>query len=358
MNINKENYGSFIIDYYEDLLSEIEKELLLVFFDNHPELKWEFYDFVNITLPNESLLFTQKDKLKKPPISTVSFINENNFEEYMVWDSDGELTTDQQNVFENFLQSNTFLKAEMNRIALAKVKPDKEILFPGKTSLEKRRIIPLYFRMTMAAAAILLGMLIINPFGKNINNRVAKTDIATIDKIPSKLININLLTSKQLSLLLPNKKTFLRPPHKTMRKKTIVPIELMKKSEVVFSVHIKEKAKLLDNNIEILPQIADYIFVEDESPKHKTTFIKIITKPFNNIADFLAIRRRAKKQNGIKEPSILKIIDNSVKVFNTVTGADVAIAKVYNNKGTLKTYYVFGNNWQIIRQSKFLVNEK
>ena len=64
--INKHNYEAFFLDYYEKNLSTEEVAELMLFLENHPNLKEEFEDYEEIILePDTTVIFENKNSLKK-----------------------------------------------------------------------------------------------------------------------------------------------------------------------------------------------------------------------------------------------------------------------------------------------------
>ena len=78
--------------------------------------------------------------------------------------------------------------------------------------------------------------------------------------------------------------------------------------------------------------------------------LKILSKPFNEASKLLAQKQRARKEKKLQVAPSIKILDNGITAFNTITGSDVVIAKVFDNGGHLLSVHILGNNWQINRK--------
>ena len=66
MNINKNNYEAFFLDYHEGNLTPQQVADLLLYIEQHPELREEFESFENIILEDFSdITFENKSGLKK-----------------------------------------------------------------------------------------------------------------------------------------------------------------------------------------------------------------------------------------------------------------------------------------------------
>ena len=65
MNINRHNYESFFLDYYEKKLSAVDVAELLIFLEKNYDLKDVFEEYENVLLDKESFSFPEKEILKK-----------------------------------------------------------------------------------------------------------------------------------------------------------------------------------------------------------------------------------------------------------------------------------------------------
>jgi hypothetical protein len=72
--IQRSNYETFFIDYYDGKLDEIRKEELFTFLEKNPDLKEEFELYGNVSLEaNIDVYFTGKDKLKKDVLTIYNY---------------------------------------------------------------------------------------------------------------------------------------------------------------------------------------------------------------------------------------------------------------------------------------------
>ena len=96
MTIKKHNYEAYFLDYHEGNLTPQEVADLLLFVEQHPELKDEFESFENVTLEDYSTpSFENKDILKKE-------INKENIEEYFIKDVEGVITSTEKILLHNY----------------------------------------------------------------------------------------------------------------------------------------------------------------------------------------------------------------------------------------------------------------
>ena len=98
MSINKTNYEAFFLDYHEGNLSPQQVADLLLFVEQHPELKEEFESFENFVLEDlSSIEFENKSNLKKQ-------ITLENKEEYFIRSVENTLNVTEKDLLNNFIK--------------------------------------------------------------------------------------------------------------------------------------------------------------------------------------------------------------------------------------------------------------
>ena len=64
--LTRSNYEIYFLDYHEGNLTESQRRELVLFLEQHPDLKEEFDSFVNVVLEPDTLTsFANKESLKK-----------------------------------------------------------------------------------------------------------------------------------------------------------------------------------------------------------------------------------------------------------------------------------------------------
>ncbi|MGZ4048212.1 MAG: hypothetical protein ACXVNN_02550 [Bacteroidia bacterium] len=130
MNINKNNYEAFFLDYHEGNLSPQQVADLLLFIEQHPELKEEFESFENFTLEDFSgITFENKSGLKKE-------ITNDNKDEYFIRSVEDTLSSIEKNLLDNFIKQHPQYIADLNLFQKTKLNPDSSIVFENKESLK------------------------------------------------------------------------------------------------------------------------------------------------------------------------------------------------------------------------------
>ncbi len=143
MKINRDNCEAYFLDYHEGQLSlEMVRELHL-FIEQNPDLKNSITDFEIIPLSaDQDIIFGKKPELKKNPTPAIFQVNELNYEEYLICETEGLLSPEQLNILDEFLSLNPRFVKDRKLYALTHLHPDDEIVFESKQSL-KQKAIPL-----------------------------------------------------------------------------------------------------------------------------------------------------------------------------------------------------------------------
>jgi hypothetical protein len=161
MSINHHNYEEYFILYMDDELGSDDRCMVEAFVLQHPDLKEELDILLQYKLePDTSVVFNGKEELLKVNGNTP--ITLTNYEEWLVLYIDNELTADQKNNLEQFIEANPSVKEELALLMKAKLQPE-QIIFTNKESLyrrkEKVRAIPvLWWRMAAAVLILALGL--------------------------------------------------------------------------------------------------------------------------------------------------------------------------------------------------------
>lgn len=131
MNINKNNYEAFFLDYHEGNLTPQEVADLLLFVEQHPELKEELESFENVTIEDYSkITFENKSDLKKE-------ITDNNREEYFIKAVENTLNAAEKTLLENYLKQYPQYIIDYNLFQKTKVQADTSIVFEKKDAMKK-----------------------------------------------------------------------------------------------------------------------------------------------------------------------------------------------------------------------------
>ncbi len=366
MKINKENFGRYVIDYYDGLLSEKEIQELLLFLDRHPELKAGFDHFRELPeLTPEPVAFSRKETLKKPVITATDTLHEENYRQYFVLDLDGELSPEEQKTLEHFRKVNPSLSTEYRQFALARVTPDKKIVFPHKAALKRRPLLPLWRYAGWVAAALLLlffGFRFLFP-GHRKASPLKPVPVAVSGKAqPAQ--SIPLAQAREKAVLKAKKKATKKRKKpavgKKQQKKTFSPDILLRYPPV------KQLAAADAGFRQITP--ADYFplrfppekeqqetlalsgpVIIDQS-KHHRLINESLARPLTKLTALFVRHKKNKKQ--YKDHGFVKVLEQGVNVAHILTGNEVALVKTYDDNGNLIDYQLLSDNFHINHRIK------
>lgn len=131
MNINKHNYEAFFLDYHEGNLTPQQVADLLLFVEQHPELKEEFESFESFSLEDfSSYTFENKQELKKE-------VTLQNKYEYFARSVDETLTITETNLLEQFLKQHPQYFPELELFRKTKLVSDEAVVFENKDQLKQ-----------------------------------------------------------------------------------------------------------------------------------------------------------------------------------------------------------------------------
>ena len=330
-----------MIDYFDGKLTAIETEALLAFLDINPDLKEEFELFDPSPLDVEDIPYSNKPSLKKTEIVTVDQIGESNYEEYFIAFYENDLSETQISGLNKFRLKNPHLEKEFllhqNLFATA----DQKITFSDKFFLKRKPRIAVYWWSGAVAAAIVLlfgwiGFLqqekVVIPTRENmaisrLQPAHAGLEISSVPNIV--FIEANIPRAVIASMPIRENQRENLSVYK-MDKQT-VSISLVNPSDYS-TIEIKPA-----NDFTTTYTLADASTV---APKKKSLLGKII-KTLASRATENQPTDNTGNQNK-KDPTFVRMLDQSITVFNTITGTDTELVKSYDENGNLTHYQMEG----------------
>ncbi len=131
MDINKNNYEAFFLDYHEGNLTAEQVAALLLFVEQHPELKEEFENFENCGIEDFlSIKFENKAILKKE----VTALNQ---QDYLIGYIENTLSDSEKKLVTDFLKKNPAAHTELELFRKTIAKADDTIIYENKNALKK-----------------------------------------------------------------------------------------------------------------------------------------------------------------------------------------------------------------------------
>ncbi len=171
MNITRENYEAYIIDYLDGKLNPIQSAELMHFLSQNPDLEEEFNEFENIKISASQEMKLNKDELRRD-FSDIKQINDENFDEFCIANFEGDLNDQDESRLKEYLKKHPEKQKDFDLYSKIHLSPDYSIKYSEKNSIRKispfirRKNLLLY--VTSAAAAILLLILLVYMPGKEV----------------------------------------------------------------------------------------------------------------------------------------------------------------------------------------------
>jgi hypothetical protein len=270
--INKHNYEAYLLDFSEgNLNSELQVELEL-FLMQHPELDIDLTDLLPVSLANDSIPFSEKNKLKR---SESDLISETQFISYI----ENQLSVEERIHVEKSCDVNPSLLKELNLYKITVAVPETEVLFKEKNKLKRKpKVVWFDFSVKHYAAAacmlFLIGLVMLWPGNdhENQNNQLAST--ATIHS-DGKVIETESISpqSTQLASKAPKEPA----PVLTSRNPNNQKIQVQEKQ------HVKSSDSILHESIAPEPVFE----LNSKEPLIATSIIPVSTQSTHNVVQII-----------------------------------------------------------------------
>ncbi len=177
VEINRNNYESWFVDYLEGNLDETVVDRFIEFLQKNPDLKEELKLFESVTAVAEDLTFQPKNKLYKE-----KYDQENAFNETAIAELEGDLDLDEIESFEKYLKSHPEKQKEKQLFEKTILLADKTILFENKNKLYKKAGRNVFLLWAGRVAAILIiAIAIYTLFIRNSETPIEKNRLAQVE---------------------------------------------------------------------------------------------------------------------------------------------------------------------------------
>jgi len=141
MKINRDNYEAYFLDYHEGQLSPDMVEEVLLFVEFNPDLSDVFHSYEAFTLANEEgIVFEKKSSLKKNEPFASSQINELNYEDFLVSETEGLLDDVERASLDEFIRLNPQFEKDRKLYSLVHLSTDNDCVYESKDQLKKKAI--------------------------------------------------------------------------------------------------------------------------------------------------------------------------------------------------------------------------
>ena len=358
MIINRNNYESWLLDYFEGNLSPEQIAAVDEFLVENPDIKSEFNDFAIIEITEDkgsSLSPKFIGKLKRPVILTVKRINSENYEDWFISFYEGLLSDEEKDNLTLFLEQNPDYQAEFETYGTLSLEADTKIVYPAKSSLKKALIIPLYQKIgviaTIAAASILF-FLVLKPFTES---TVSKEQISMLQTRP-----FVITTNAPVLEMIPNSSTAIHfEENSDVIVEIIKPVVPPTSTERINTMPSLRPVPLaITNNLKLIEPrneytiLAEYIRMQEEMKTASLTNQEddaedatLLTKVIKGLSKDLG-------EDSNDKLSFLSVLEFGITQYHRITNKPVTVEKEISPDGQTNAYHIATENFEISRKKK------
>jgi len=358
MNITRENYESFFLDYLEGSLDSSMVEEMNVFLESNPDLKEELEEFKQVSLQADPIAFRDKEQLKKI-VSKRDDIGDKHFDHLCIAKLEGDLNSAEEKALDQLLIEQPQRKKELDLFFKTKLQP-LPVIFPDKRLLKRkapafRRKYAWYSISAAASVILILAFLlllsrfrnpqeeriaIISPMTESSDGTVSEEPISIEEDVPA-------LVDQVVERMVPKVESG------TVKKVDVVAMNIpettMEQKGESISVNYPEIVADRRTNLDLLS---------------RREFEQITTSPYTTIAtteimeqeneveeEYLTLRevvaRRLRSAVSAEEPGVtgqedkitfLDIADAGVRGISRIPGIDMKLDRYYDQNGQLNSY--------------------
>jgi hypothetical protein len=178
MKINRNNYETYFIDYFDGELDEKLVNDFIEFLQQNPDLKSELSLFETVKIEPEEIIFSHKELLMKEKYDV-----EQAFNEAAIARLEGEISPSENTEFEKYLSTHPEKQKEADLFKLTKLVPDESVNFSKKNTIYRRTAGRTAMMWPLRVAAIFVVALSVYTFIEKSSFTVnPETQIAAIEK--------------------------------------------------------------------------------------------------------------------------------------------------------------------------------
>ena len=339
MNIHRENYELYFLDFLEGKLDEEQLRQLRLFLLENPDLAEELEGIEKVNLaPHDHPYSIDKNTLRKKVIP-VDGIDEQTLESYLVAYLENDLTETDRASVEKFLQLNPSYQYDLELLLSTVSQPDGSVVYPHKERLKHWKLVVfINWRYGIAAAAALV--LLFLGWGLFFNDRQVMPEeqlAVTIAPEPERAGNIGTMARLEVVKV---EGTSSRPmpvletrPIATVASTYPISMESMATNEIVHH----QKAAIQPGSGPITLEFFAHADAAEDKGRSPGLFGRILRNYGGKARDAqeLLAREPGKKERNI---NFWDIADIGVKGYNTLADREVELEVVRDKTGAPKEY--------------------
>ena len=233
MELNKETYEIWMIDYFDGNLKSEEVSELRLFLLTHPELECSLED--NLDLLDTPIEFhLNKESLEKS-------ISYDDFESLAIDNIEGSLSSEEKIIYDELIDNDALLSKHDQLFKNTKLLPS-HIEYPNKEALIKTKIVAFNYKRLLAissiAASLLIGLLLFNLEEKPTEQYLADKGNKVLNIQEDNTLTFEFKESTQQLAVFKNQNALPIPSKATIEEssKNIIPI--VKRKEAIQVQHL------------------------------------------------------------------------------------------------------------------------
>jgi len=149
--ITRDNYEPYFVDYLEGNLPEDQIDQFLDFLNQNPDLKEELHLFEEVVLPEENIVFQDKQQLRKGQTDEKQ-LHENKVIAYL----EGDMDIHESRAFGAYLNQHPELQKEYKQFEKTRLIPDLSIRYTAKNKLYHKPARTVVMNWVARAAAVVV----------------------------------------------------------------------------------------------------------------------------------------------------------------------------------------------------------
>jgi len=338
IDINRNNYEEYFLDFLEGTLSSSKEDLLMSFLNRNPDLKEEFEQLNELPEIRIEETFLEKSTLKKSTSNIES--NTDNFNELCIARVEGDLSEEAIKEFDSFLEENDKRKKDFKLFELTKVQADESIVFENKQRIKKSAfglfLTKNRYSIMSAAASIVIALAVFTLIPKNTED--LPLNIAELEKTEDEKGAYEEVKEEQSS---------------NEHVAEVIKHEIIEKEEPIYTKEIIEKENLVDfiskveqkvnyyeyekltalaielnyqqiNKSIVYPEYEIYQFAE---PEYKNRHF--------SVKSFIAgvINKEVFKRDRKEKIEMFDVAQASLNGINRITGSKMTLTRIYDENG-------------------------
>jgi hypothetical protein len=336
MNIGRNNYENYIIEYIEGIMNLEDSESMRGFLSQNPDIADEIEGLKDIRIiardnPELNKTYFYKD------FRFIAEINDKNFEEFCIAFFEGDLDDTSKALLINYIGEEIEKEKTFKAYQSLILKSDNNIRFKSKNRLKKHTI-PIYrkyafYAASIAAAVILAIVLKLNYYQQDVINITSKNTLAHKDK--ADIISLN-KSSNDIKY----QKENIKKTKSNYQEIAAVDTNRQSKDDYLLLVSITPmEAKISGISKENQNMIlSNELLSKNDILKHSETD-KVITLP-----------NQAQKQTNQGNNLLIRALKLGIKGISDLTESNIALSTQTDDEGNLTAFAISAGEFGISRK--------